>query len=128
MQKTTSFPTHYRNILLYLKDHDLTLAEYYDGKYPLEQQAILRKKIQTQNKYKHVSKQELVSSYDQFLQAVRILAQVFTFGSGNIQPNIYRARKYIRILRLGGDEPTAEKLTKHWMRQDQKIIQELKKK
>jgi hypothetical protein len=118
---------------LYLKDHDLTLAEYYEGKYPLEQQAILRKKIQTQKKYKkvHVSKQELVSSYDQFLKAVRVLAQVFTFGSGNIQPNIYRARKYIRILRLGGDEPTAEKLTKHWWQQQQqnnKIIQELKKK
>ena len=120
METKTSFPNHYRNVLLYLKDHDLTLAEYYEGKYPLEKQTILRKKIQNQKKYKHVSKQELVSSYDQFLKAVRVLAEVFTFGSENIQPNIYRARKYIRILRLGGDEQSAEKLTKHLLKTTKK--------
>lgn len=113
----TTFPTHYRNFLLYLKDHNLALAEYYMSKFPLPQQAqaIRRKKIQTQKQSKTLSKQQLVSSssYDDFLKAVEVLAEVSIFGSGNIQPNPYRARKYIRMLRLAGKDVSADRLTHH---------------
>lgn len=130
-----TFQYHYTNFLYYLTEHNPILAEYYAAKapFPLNQDlsnTLIRKKIQTKQKYKNFSLLKTPTLFLTFPNSIKLLATVYTYGSNNIQPNFYRALKYIRMLRLLGDENYANQLTTHIYnqrkRKSSKILQEIK--
>lgn len=120
------FKNSYTNVVYYLMDHNPVLAEYLVEKVPLSLldrsvfDALIQKHVETRQKYRKTSLLSNMShlpSQVAFYDAVKTLANIYTFGSENIQPNYYRANKYIRLLKLMKKDKDASLLSQHIQKQ-----------
>ena len=109
------FTSSYMIVVLYLSERDPVLAEYLLARFPhfleMDKKTFDRVKQNTNKwlKKSEVSytKQKMASKilpYDIFADSVYNLARVYTYGSNSTPRNVYRANKFIRILKLLEDE------------------------
>lgn len=131
---SNQFTISYMNVVLYLSERDPMLAEYLLARFPhflqMDQKISDKVKRNTGKWLKKVrfqdGKQTMVSKilpYDVFVDSVYNLARVYTYGSDGIPSNVYRANKFIRILKRLGD-PRHDVLQKE---NNQRKIKKMKK-
>jgi hypothetical protein len=110
------FAGSYMNVVLYLSERDPVMAEYLLARFPpfleIDPNIVIRVKRNTNNWMKKVrfmneggdKQKDAVLPYDVFSDSVYHLARIYTHGTDRIPRNDYRANKFIRILKLLGDE------------------------
>ena len=113
---SNQFASSYMSVVLYLSEKDPMLAEYLLARFPhfleMDQNTFDRVKRNTNKWLKKAeissTKQQKMASkilpYDTFVDSVYNLAKVYTYGSESIPRNVYRANKFIRILKRLKDE------------------------
>ena len=113
---SNQFASSYMNVVLYLSERDPVLAEYLLARFPhfleMDQNTFDRVKRNTNKWLKKAelssTKQQKMASkilpYGIFVDSVYNLAKVYTYGSESIPRNVYRANKFIRILKRLEDE------------------------
>lgn len=109
----TNFTRSYIDVVDYISNKDPIFAEYLLAKFPSSlkmdprtRDNVFNKKTQWLSGRGNNSGQSssVVIPYDTFNQSVYELAKVYTDGSDGVQRNYHRANKFIRILKLLGDE------------------------
>lgn len=117
------FINSYQNVLTYLSTRHPVMAEYLYDNLPLQ----LKKKGHVKEQGKHVlqplTQKTSTFPLNKFLDSVHQVAVIFSHGADNIPPNFYRANKFIRILKIMGDERYIP-LKDHW----KDVVRENKKK
>lgn len=115
---SNQFASSYMSVVLYLSEKDPMLAEYLLARFPhfleMDQNTFDRVKRNTNKwlkkteiSYTKPKQQKMASKilpYGIFVDSVYNLAKVYTYGSESIPRNVYRANKFIRILKLLEDE------------------------
>jgi hypothetical protein len=108
------FTTSYMNVVLYLSERNPVLAEYLLARFPhflqMDQDTFYKIKKNTNKWLKKVQFEDgqkttvsKILPYDVFVDAVYNLARVYTYGTDNVPRNVYRANKFIRILKRLSD-------------------------
>jgi len=113
---SNEFTNSYMNVVLYLSETDPVMAEYLLARFPpfleMDPNIVIRVKRNTNNWMKKVrsmndggdKQKNMVLLYDVFSDSVYHLARTYTHGTDRIPRNMYRANKFIRILKLLGDD------------------------
>jgi hypothetical protein len=115
MMTYDEFIDSYNNVLSYLSNKDPVFTEYLISNlpHPLQvSQQVLKKARKQKKSWLEKSKQKIskksveklsILPSGRFNDSLYNIGCVYTYGSGNIVPNFYRAEKYTRVMKLLGD-------------------------
>lgn len=112
MISADQFQNSYQDVVSYLCTKDPVFANYLVAKLPssfhLDPQLLLYLKRLPKHRQALLKKQQIkpipLIPLQDFTNAVDTLATTYTYGTDNVAPNEYRAYKYIRMMKLIGDD------------------------
>lgn len=118
----------YQNVVSHLARTHPVMAQYLVGALPpqLKRKSNLDMIVRGHQRVLEKPTQQLPRiSKAEFQDSTHQLASIFTYGSRGIAPNPYRANKFIRILRIMGDDRYIP-LQEHWKEKKRRQVRQKK--